>query len=74
MGKYLFSLKTTFLLGVKSKMCIMPGETFSETNLKEHGVFEGGTVNTIVKAMTVYPDATFLGENINVNKNEENDN
>ena len=45
-------------------MCILPGEKFSEAKLKEEGVFWGETVNTIVKAMTVYTDATFLGKNI----------
>ena len=44
-------------------MCILPGEKFSEANLKANGAFDGQTVNTIVKAMTVYPDATFLGKN-----------
>ena len=43
-------------------MCILPGETYSESNLKAKGAFDGQTVNTIVKAMTVYPDATFLGK------------
>jgi len=52
--------------GVKAKVCILPGETFIETHLKSDGAFEIETVNAIVKAMTVYKDATFLdcGSNI----------
>ena len=47
--------------GVKSKVCILPGETYSEEHLRSRGVFDGDTVNTIVRAMTVYPEATLLG-------------
>ena len=47
-------------------MCILPGETFIETHLKSDGVFEADTVNGIVKAMTVYENATFLGKNCNL--------
>ena len=43
-------------------MCILPGETFIESHLKSEGAFEAETVNAIVKAMTVYKDATFLGK------------
>ena len=48
--------------GVKAKVCILPGETFIESHLKSEGAFEADTVNAIVKAMTVYKDATFLGK------------
>ena len=48
--------------GVKAKVCILPGETFIESHLKSEGAFEAETVNAIVKAMTVYKDATFLGK------------
>ena len=47
--------------GVKAKMCILPGQTFIETHLKSDGAFEMETINAIVKAMSVYKDATFLG-------------
>ena len=47
--------------GASSKICILPGETFIEEHLKNEGVFEEDTVNSIVKAMTVYQDASFLG-------------
>ena len=63
-GQIFHQFITIVLLGVKSKVCILPGETYSESNLKENGVFDGATVNIIVKAMTVYPDATFLGKTI----------
>ena len=42
-------------------MCILPGEIYSENNLRNKGAMEENTVNAIVKAMTVYSDATFLG-------------
>ena len=50
-----------FLGGVKSKMCILPGETFSENGLKSSGVFDGDMVNRVLKALTVYKDATLIG-------------
>ena len=50
-----------FLGGVKSKMCILPGERFSENGLKSSGVFDGDMVNRVLKALTVYKDATFIG-------------
>jgi len=55
-----------FYGGVKAKVCILPGETFIESHLKSDGAFEIETVNAIVKAMTVYKNATFLdcGSNI----------
>ena len=51
------------LLGIKSKVCILPGERFAETHLKSDGVIDKVTVNAIIKAMTVYKNATFLGQN-----------
>ena len=44
-------------------MCILPGERFAETHLKSDGVIDKVTVNAIIKAMTVYKNATFLGQN-----------
>jgi len=55
-----------FYGGVKSKMCIMPGEKYSEENLRKYGVFDGSTVNSIVKAMSVYPDATLIDCGANI--------
>jgi len=55
-----------FYGGVKSKVCILPGETYSEGHLRSKGVFDGDTVNTIVRAMTVYPDATLLDCGANI--------
>jgi len=56
----------TFYGGVTAKMCILPGETYAETGLRQDGAVEIPAVNAILKAMTVYPDATFLdcGSNI----------
>jgi len=55
-----------FYGGVKSKVCILPGETYSEEHLRSRGVFDGDTVNTIVRAMTVYPEATLLDCGANI--------
>ena len=48
--------------GVKAKVCILPGEKITETILKEDGAIEIEAINAIVKAMSVYKDATFLGK------------
>ena len=42
-------------------MCILSGEIYSEKNLRNKGSMEDNSINAIVKAMTVYSDATFLG-------------
>lgn len=55
-----------FYGGVKSKVCILPGETYSESQLRANGVFDGATINILVKAMTVYPEATFLDCGANI--------
>jgi len=55
-----------FLGGVKSKMCILPGERFSENGLKSSGVFDGDMVNRVLKALTVYKDATFIDCGANI--------
>jgi len=55
-----------FLGGVKSKMCILPGETFSENGLKSSGVFDGDMVNRVLKALMVYKDATLIDCGANI--------
>eukprot|EP00092_Neocalanus_flemingeri_P057974 GFUD01069007.1.p1 GENE.GFUD01069007.1~~GFUD01069007.1.p1 ORF type:complete len:358 (-),score=107.51 GFUD01069007.1:27-1100(-) len=55
-----------FYGGVKAKVCILPGEDYSQTKLKKEGAFEAEAVNSIVKAMTVYKDATFLDCGANI--------
>eukprot|EP00092_Neocalanus_flemingeri_P071809 GFUD01088285.1.p1 GENE.GFUD01088285.1~~GFUD01088285.1.p1 ORF type:complete len:343 (+),score=100.10 GFUD01088285.1:19-1047(+) len=52
-----------FYGGVKAKVCYLPGEG---RELKKNGGFDGQAVNAIVKAMTVYPDATFLDCGANI--------
>ena len=42
-------------------MCLLPGDKITELILKSDGAFEIEAINAIVKAMSVYKDATFLG-------------
>jgi len=55
-----------FTGGVQSKICILPEEAFISASLKQDGAFEHDMVNSIVKAMTVFSDATLIdcGSNI----------
>jgi len=55
-----------FYGGVKSTVCVMPGEDYIQKNLKKKGAFEPEVTNAVVKAMAVYSGATFVdcGSNI----------
>merc|ERR1712106_340834 len=55
-----------FYGGVKSTVCVMPGEDYIQKNLKKKGAFEPEVTNAVVKAMAVYSGATFIdcGSNI----------
>ena len=51
-----------FYIGVKSTVCVMPGEDYIQKNLKKKGAFEPEVTNAVVKAMAVYSGATFIGK------------
>ena len=54
-------MNVQFVSGVQSKICILPEEAFISASLKQDGAFEHDMVNSIVKAMTVFSDATLIG-------------
>jgi len=55
-----------FLGGIKSKMCILPGETFSENGLRLSGAFDSNMVNRVLKALMVYKDAILIDCGANI--------
>jgi len=52
--------------GIRSKMCLLPEETYISTMIKEEGAFEQQMVNSILKVMNLYKDATLIDCGSNV--------